>query len=63
MKSLFYKNKLDIGVTRVLFKTGNELQSKPTLQTPQYYGRYPLSPGRPLTVSLNFDNSGHFLLV
>ena len=38
MKSLLYKNKLDIGVTHVLFKTGNELQSKPTLRTPHYYG-------------------------
>ena len=53
MKSLFYKNKLDIGVTRVLFKTGNELQSKPTLHTPHHYGLYPLSLGKPLTVSLN----------
>ena len=53
MKSLLYKNKRDIGVTRVLFKTGNELQSKPTLRTPHYYGRYPLSLGEALTVSLN----------
>ena len=53
MKSLLYKNKLDIGVTHVLFKTGNELQSKPTLHTPHYYGRYPLSLGKALTVSLN----------
>ena len=53
MKPLFHKNKLDIGVTGVLFKTGNELQSKRALQTPYYYGRYPLSLGKPLTVSLN----------
>ena len=53
MKSLLYKNKLDIGVTRVLFKTENELQSKPTIQTPHYYGLYPLSLGKALTVSLN----------
>ena len=48
MKSFFYKNKLDIGVTRVLF-----IQWKPTLQTADYYGRYPLSLGKPPTVSLN----------
>ena len=53
MKSLLYKNKLDIGVTHVLFKTGNELQSKPTLRTPHYYGQYPLSLGKALTVSIN----------
>ena len=53
MKSLLYKNKLDIGVTHVLFKTGNELQSKPNLRTPHYYGQYPLSLGKALTVSLN----------
>ena len=38
MMSLFFQNKFDIGVTSVLFKTGNQLQSRPTLQTPHYYG-------------------------
>ena len=52
MKSLLYKNKLDTGVTSVLFKTGNELRSKPTLRTPHYYGLYPLCLGKALTVSL-----------
>ena len=54
MKSLFYKNKLIHWSNAGTVQTGNELQSKPTLQTPHYYGLYPLSLGKPLTVSLNF---------